>query len=352
MTYHQTIALDAMGGDFGPDVTVPAAALALQNFPGVHFIFFGDERRIRPILLRYPALSANCTVRHTEKVIGNDEKPSQALRSGKDSSMRLAIEAVKTGEAGSIVSAGNTGALMAMSKLILRSLPGISRPAIASVFPTMKGQTVVLDLGANILCDAEILVQFAILGAVYCRVVLGVQVPTIGLLNIGSEEMKGHEQLRAAANILSSVDLPGKYYGFVEGNDITHGTVDVVVTDGFTGNVALKVAEGVSKLMSGKMKEAFNDNMISKLGALLAYPALKKLKKQMDPRFYNGGMFLGLDGICVKSHGGMDEVGFANAIGVAANLVENGFNKRVALEIEQLMTQDSFISGLSAQSNS
>ena len=352
MTFQQTIALDAMGGDFGPEVVIPAAALAIADLPGAHFLIFGDEKRIHPILLRYPALTANSTVRHTEKIVGNDEKPSQALRSGKDSSMRLAIESVKEGESGSIVSAGNTGALMAMSKLILRSLPGISRPAIASIFPTMKGKTVVLDLGANILCDAEILVQFAILGAVYARVVLGVQTPTIGLLNIGSEEMKGHEQLRAAANILSSVDLPGKYYGFVEGDDITNGTVDVVVTDGFTGNVALKVAEGVSKLMSGKMKEAFKSSPLAMLGGFLAMPALKKLKKQMDPRFYNGGMFLGLDGICVKSHGGMDEVGFANAIKVAGNLVENGFNKRVAIEIEQLMTQDSFISGLSAQSNS
>lgn len=352
VSYQQTIALDAMGGDFGPEIVIPGAALALEDLPGVHFLIFGDERRIRPILAQHPTLMNHCTIRHTEKMVGNDEKPSQALRGGKDTSMRLAIEAVKQGEAGSVVSGGNTGALMAMSKLILRNLPGIDRPALASVFPTIKGQTVVLDLGANILCDAEILVQFALLGAVYARVVRGIQNPTIGLLNIGSEEMKGHEQLRVASAILSEVDLPGQYHGFVEGNDITLGTVDVVVTDGFTGNVALKVAEGVSKLMGDLMKRAFKSSPIAMLGAILARPAMMKLKKQMDPRYYNGGMFLGLDGICVKSHGGTDAVGFATAIKVAANLVEHGFNKRVAIEIEQLMSQESFISSLSAQINS
>jgi glycerol-3-phosphate acyltransferase PlsX len=352
LAYHQTIALDVMGGDFGPDVVIPGAALALQDLPGVHFLLFGDERRIRPILARYPQLASSSTIRHTEKMVANDEKPSQALRSGKDSSMRLAIEAVKAGEADSIVSGGNTGALMAMSKLILKSLPGINRPALAGVFPTTRGKSVVLDLGANILCDAEILIQFALLGAVYARVVMGVGNPSIGLLNVGSEEMKGHDQLRAAAAVLNSVELPGRYHGFVEGNDIALGTTDVIVTDGFTGNVALKVAEGVSKMMGEFVKKAFKSTLISKIGGLLSYSAMKNTKKLMDPRFYNGGMFLGLDGICVKSHGGMDEVGFANAIRVAANLVENGFNKRVAVEIEQLMSQESFISSLSAQANS
>lgn len=351
MSYRQTIALDAMGGDFGPEVIIPAAAMALQDLPGIHFMLFGDERRIRPILSRYPLLSAASTIRHTEKMIGNDEKPSQAIRSGKDSSMRLAIEAVKAGEAGSVVSGGNTGALMAMSKLILKSLPGISRPAIASVFPTMRGKTLVLDLGANINCDAEVLVQFALLGSVYARVVLNIEKPTVGLLNIGSEEMKGHEELRAASAILGGIEFPGTYHGFVEGNDIAYGTVDVVVTDGFTGNVALKVAEGVGKLTSDFLRQAFTSSILAKFGAMFAFPALKKVKMRMDARYYNGGMFLGLDGICVKSHGGMDEIGVANAIKVAANLVEHGFNKRVAQEIEQLMSQESFISSLSAQAN-
>lgn len=351
MSYRQTIALDAMGGDFGPEVIIPAAALALKDLTGVQFLLFGDERRIRPVLSRYPLLSAVSTIRHTEKMIGNDEKPSQAIRSGKDSSMRLAIESVKAGEAGSVVSGGNTGALMAMSKLILKSLPGINRPAIASVFPTMRGKTLVLDLGANINCDAEVLVQFALLGSVYARVVLGINKPTVGLLNIGSEEMKGHEELRTAAAILNGIEFPGKYHGFVEGNDIAYGTVDVVVTDGFTGNVALKVAEGVGKLTSDFLRQAFTSSILAKFGAMFAFPALKKVKKRMDARYYNGGMFLGLDGICVKSHGGMDEIGVANAIKVAANLVEHGFNKRVAQEIEQLMSQESFISSLSAQAN-
>lgn len=340
-----------MGGDFGPEVVVPGAALALKELAGAKFILFGDERRINPVLAAHPDLAAVSVVRHTEKMIGNDEKPSTAIRSGKDSSMRLAIEAVRSGDADCIVSGGNTGALMAMSKLLLKSLPGIDRPALASIFPTMKGQTTVLDLGANIICDAEILVQFALLGTVYARVVLGVQNPTVGLLNIGSEEMKGHDQLRAAAAILSSIELPGRYHGFIEGNDIPYGTVDVVVTDGFTGNVTLKVVEGVSKLFSQFTREALQSGLLSRLGAMLAYPALKKLKKRMDPRLYNGGMFLGLGGICVKSHGGSDAVGFANAIKVAANLVEHGFNKRVAHEIESLMNQESFISSLSAQTN-
>lgn len=352
MPYHQTIAIDAMGGDFGPEVTVPAAAIALGQLPGVRFLLFGDERRINPLLAKYPALAAVSRVRHTEKMIGNDEKPAAAIRGGKDSSMRLAIEAVKSGEADSVVSGGNTGALMAMSKLILKSLPGIDRPALASIFPTMRGETTVLDLGANILCDAEILVQFALLGSVYARVVRGVENPSVGLLNIGSEDMKGHDHLRAASAILSNVEFPGRYHGFVEGNDIPYGTVDVVVTDGFTGNVTLKVVEGVSKLFSQFTREALKSTLLSRLGALLAYPALKKLKTRMDPRLYNGGMFLGLDGICVKSHGGSDEVGFANAIKVAANLVEHGFNRRVAQEIEHLMSQESFISSISAQANS
>jgi glycerol-3-phosphate acyltransferase PlsX len=352
LPYRQTIALDAMGGDHGPAVVVPAAALALQELPDLHFLIFGDERKIRPLLAQHPALDKATTVRHTEKMVGNHEKPSQALRSGKDSSMRLAIEAVKAGEAGSVVSGGNTGALMAMSKLILKSLPGINRPAIASVFPTQRGRTVVLDLGANILCDAEILMQFALLGAVYARAVLGIENPTVGLLNIGSEEMKGHDQLRAAASILSSVEFSGRYYGFVEGNDIAAGTVDVIVTDGFTGNVALKVAEGVSHLVSDIMKQAFQSSLLAKCGALLAYSALKKAKKKIDPRYYNGGIFMGLDGICIKSHGGADEIGFANAIKVAASLVEQGFNQRVGSELEHLMSQESFISGLSAQANS
>lgn len=338
-----TIALDAMGGDFGPEVVIPGAALALKDRPNANFILFGDQDKIQPYLDKHPQLARVCTISHTTKAVSPDEKPGQALRSGRDSSMRLAINAVSEGRADCVVSGGNTGALMAMAKMVLRMLPGIHRPAIASVFPTIKDRTVVLDLGANLECDSEILVQFAVLGSVYARVVENISSPTVGLLNVGSEDMKGHEEIRSAAAILQQVKFPGKYYGFVEGNDITAGTVDVVVTDGFTGNVALKVAEGVGKLASYVLKSSLKSSPLSFVGAILASGALKKVKNRMDPRLYNGGMFLGLDGICVKSHGGMDAIGFANAIKVAADLSTNGFNKRVAEEIQQVMSQESFI---------
>lgn len=327
-----------MGGDFGPSVVVPAAAMALQEKPHLKFMFFGDQNKIAPLMATYPALKAVSTIHHTEKTVGSDEKPSVALRAGKDSSMRLAIDAVKSGQAGGIVSAGNTGALMAMAKLVLRCLPGVDRPALASVMPTKNGSTVVLDLGANVSCDGEILVQFAVMGAVYARHVRGIPDPTVAILNVGSEEMKGNDAVReAAATIQALTNFPGRFKGFVEGNDIALGTVDVVVTDGFTGNVALKVTEGVASLMKVFMKDAFRSSPLAMLGALLASGAMKKLKKRMDPRLYNGGMFLGLDGICVKSHGGMDEVGFKSAILMAADLVKQGYNKRVASELQQLV---------------
>lgn len=345
MSCNQTIALDAMGGDFGPSVVVPAAAKALKEKPGLLFIFFGDKIRIEDILKHHPELEKVSEIRHTDKVIANNEKPSVALRSGRNSSMRLAIDAVKDKKAGAVVSAGNTGALMATAKMVLKCLPGISRPAIASVFPAIKGETVMLDLGANLICDADMLVQFALLGSVYAKEVRGVANPTVGLLNVGAEEMKGLDQIRAAASILSRVDFSGDFYGFVEGNDIPAGLVDVVVTDGFTGNIALKVGEGVGDLSAHFLKEAFKSSFMAKIGALFAYKALKKVKSNFDPRFYNGGMFLGLNGICVKSHGGMDDYGFSRAILVAANLVEHGFNERVAYEIEKLMSQENPATG-------
>lgn len=346
MNQHQTIALDAMGGDHGPQVIIPAAAAALKEAGDIRFLIFGNERAIRPELDKYPALQAVSEIIHTEKVIGGEDKASSALRNGKDSSMRLAIEAVKEGRADAVVSAGNTGALMAMSKLILKTLPGITRPAIASVLPTMRGLTLMLDLGANLACDAEVLTQFAVLGSVYSRVVRGISNPSVGLLNVGTEEMKGHEEIRAAAAILSSVEFPGRYHGFIEGDDITKGTVDVVVTDGFTGNVALKTAEGVGKLTSHFLKESFKSSPFAFLGYLLAMGAMKRMKNRVDPRKYNGGMFLGLNGVCVKSHGSSDVIGTERAILVAADLVRGGFNKRVAFEIEQLMSQESFFSSV------
>lgn len=332
-----------MGGDHGPNAVIPGAALSLESKPNLQFLLFGDERQILPILDQYPDLKKVSQIFHTDKAVSADDKPAQALRQGRDSSMRLAINAVNDGRADCVVSGGNTGALMAMAKMVLKTLPDIHRPAIASVMPTMRGSSVMLDLGANLDCDAEVLIQFAVLGSVFARVVRNVKAPTVGLLNVGSEDMKGHEELRIAHATLQQITFPGKYYGFIEGNDIPAGTVDVVVTDGFTGNVALKTAEGVAKLTSNMMKDAFKSSPLAMLGGMLAMGALKKMKNKVDARFYNGGMFLGLDGICVKSHGSMDHVGFSSAINVAADLAGNGFNRRVAEEIEQVMSQESFV---------
>jgi len=339
-----TIALDAMGGDYGPSVVIPAAARAYEQNPRIRFLFYGDQVQINQYMDQHTELRVVSDIHHTDKVISNDEKPAVALRSGKGSSMRLAIDAVKDGTAGGIVSAGNTGALMATSKMVLKCLPGIHRPAIASIFPTVRDEIVMLDLGANLTCDAEILTQFAVLGAVYAKTVRNIPSPTVGLLNIGSEDMKGPDAIRHAASILASVKFPGRYFGFVEGNDITQGTVDVVVTDGFTGNVALKVAEGVATMSNHFLKEAFKSSFWAKIGALFAYKALKRAKSRVDHRSYNGGMFLGLNGICVKSHGGMDSFGFSHAILVAADLIENDYNSLVAQEIEEVVSQESFLS--------
>lgn len=343
MPHTQTIALDAMGGDFGPGVVVPAAARALKERPSLTFLFYGDQAQMETAMKPYPALRAASRLHHTAKVIAAEEKPAAALRMSKDTSMRLAIEAVQEGKAQAVISAGNTGALMAISKIVLKCLPGISRPAIASVFPTMRGKTVVLDLGANLTCDAEVLTQFAVLGAVYARVVMGVEAPSVGLLNVGTEEQKGHDEVREAGKILSGVKFPGRYHGYVEGNDIAKGTVDVIVTDGFTGNVALKTAEGVGKMTSEFLRDAFKSSPLAMLGYLLARGAMGRLKKRVDPRTYNGGMFLGLNGICVKSHGGSDDIATAHAILAAASLIQGDFNQKVGTEIAQLMAQESFL---------
>ena len=343
MTQQSIIAIDAMGGDFGPSVTIPAMANVLDKQSDIKFLIYGDKKLVEPLLDQHSKLKQSCEFIHTDIAISSTDKPSRALRNGKGSSMRLAIEAVKEGKADGVVSAGNTGALMVMSKLILKSLPGISRPAIAGVMPTAKGKTVMLDLGANLECDAEILTQFAVLGSVYAKVVQGISNPTVGLLNIGTEEMKGHDEIRAAAEVLSNVPFPGKYQGFIEGDDITKGTVNVVVTDGFTGNVALKTAEGVGKLMKHFLTGAFKSSPLAIIGYLFSMKAIKGMKNKMDPRKYNGGMFLGVNGICVKSHGGSDIMGTENAILVAADLIRNKFNDQVAAEIENLMEQESFV---------
>jgi glycerol-3-phosphate acyltransferase PlsX len=329
------MALDAMGGDHAPDIVIDGAAMARERYPQIKFLMYGNETRIKPLLDRHPALRNVSELRHAADVIAADLKPSLALRQGRQSSMRLAINAVAEGEAACVISAGNTGALMAMAKFALRTLSGIDRPAIASLLPTKRGESVLLDLGANLECDAENLVQFALMGALFCRAVLGVQEPTIGLLNIGTEELKGHEEVRAAAAILRERPLPGRFHGFVEGNDIMAGTVDVVVTDGFSGNVALKSIEGTGQLIGHYMRQMFSASLLTKFGYFCARGGLQQLRRRLDPRRYNGAMFLGLQGVCVKSHGGTDHEGFANAIGVAHDLVVQRFNDRIAEEMSR-----------------
>jgi glycerol-3-phosphate acyltransferase PlsX len=331
-----TIALDAMGGDNAPQVVIKGANIACKRFPDVQYLLFGDEARLTPLLRKSPKLAKRCTIRHTAETVPNDMKPSVALRQGRQSSMRLAIDAVRDNQAAGVVSAGNTGALMAMAKISLRMLAGIDRPAIASFFPTMRGESVMLDLGANVECDANNLVQFAALGDVFARTVLGCAQPLVGILNVGSEEMKGHDEVRAAAATLRTSGLPIQFHGFVEGDDIPAGTVDVVVTDGFTGNVALKTAEGTAKLYTEFLRGAFRSSWIARIGYLLARHALQKVRSRTDPRRYNGAILLGLNGIVVKSHGGTDPIGFANAIGVAVDMAAAGFNEKIRDELARL----------------
>jgi glycerol-3-phosphate acyltransferase PlsX len=329
-----TIAIDAMGGEHAPGMVVRGLDMAHQRHPEAHFLLFGDQSRIQPLLDQHPKLAQICDVRHTDAVVSDHDKPSIALRSARRSSMRLAIDAVDQGEAAGVVSAGNTGAYMAMAKVVLKTLPGIDRPAIASIVPTKRGESVMLDLGANIQCDANNLFQFALLGEVFARTVLGLKNPRVGLLNVGEEDMKGHEVLRDASALLRAPNLPILFEGFIEGDDVWDGTVDVAVTDGFTGNVALKTAEGLARLYAGMLRSAFQSSTLAKLGYLLARPALGKLRVRLDPRRYNGAMFLGLNGIAVKSHGGTDAFGFANAVGVAIDMVSQGFNEKIIQELK------------------
>ena len=331
-----TIALDAMGGDRAPGIVLRGAAIALQRHPDVNFLMFGAEDKIRPLLAKLPRLGKSVKLHHTGEVVADDTKPSVALRAGRQSSMRLAIDAVADARADGVVSAGNTGALMAMAKFALKMLPGIDRPAIASFFPTRRGETVMLDLGANVECDAENLVQFALMGDVAARTVLGLIEPTVGLLNVGSEDLKGNDAVREAAARLRQSVSPIHFYGFVEGDDIAAGTVDVVVTDGFTGNIALKTAEGTAKLFAEFLESAFRHSLPARIGYLFARSALKKLRMRSDPRRYNGAIFLGLSGIAVKSHGSTDAFGFANAIGVAVDMKVNGFLDKIRDELARL----------------
>ena len=336
MSREITIAIDAMGGDQAPDMVLKGADMALQRHPDLNFLMFGQEDAIRPLLAKLPKLAQAVSFQHTSEVVLGDAKPSLALRAGRQSSMRMAIDAVADERADGIVSAGNTGALMAMSKFVLKTLPGIDRPAIASFFPTQRGESEMLDLGANVECDAENLVQFALLGNAFARTVLGLVEPTVGLLNVGSEEVKGNDAVRAASLRLRSTWSPIRFYGFVEGDDIAAGTVDVVVTDGFTGNIAVKTAEGTAKLFSEFLASAFHYSLLAQVGYLFARGALRKLRVRIDPRRYNGAVFLGLGGVAVKSHGSTDALGFANAIGVAVDMKVNGFLDKTRDDLARL----------------
>lgn len=352
MSQSQTIALDAMGGDHAPDAIVRGAALALERQPGLKFLFFGDRDGLAPLLARQPSLAAASDIIHTPEKVAAEDKPSAVLKKGRNTSMALAISAVADGKAQSVVSGGNTGALMALAMFTLGRLPGIDRPAIASVFPTIRGRTVVLDLGANSASGAENLVQFAVLGAVFARLAGLSDTPSVGLLNVGTEEMKGREEIREACAILRRIGFPGDFRGFVEGSDIPHGSVDVVVTDGFTGNVALKLAEGMGHFTAHFLRAAFRSSLLAKIGGIFALPALKSLKRQFDPRDYNGGVFLGLNGLCIKSHGGSDAYGVSCAILTAARMVENGYGIKVAAEISALHAQEKALENSGAEAAS
>ena len=337
MTEKFTLALDAMGGDLGPEVVIAGAALACERHPGFHFLLVGDAAKIKPILDKYPKLISVAQIRHADIAVAMDEKPSQALRRGRyKSGMWLAIDAVHKGEASAVVSSGNTGALMAMSRFILRTLPGIERPAIAAIWPTTRGESVVLDVGATVGADARQLLEFAIMGEAMASCLFGIAHPTVGLLNIGVEEVKGNEDVKEAGRLLRELKLPLRYAGFVEGDDIGKGKVDVVVTEGFTGNVALKTAEGTVQQITTFLRAALNSTLVTKLGAFLASGAFHALRERLDPRKHNGGVLLGLNGVVVKSHGGTDALGFATAIDVAIDMVKNGLVARIAADLSEV----------------
>lgn len=317
------IALDVMGGDHGPSVVLPGAELSLVRHPDTEFILYGDSAAIEATLASLPRLKAVSRVVHTDVAIKMDDKPSQALRYGRwKSSMWLAIDAVKKKEADVAVSAGNTGALMAMSKFHLKTMAGIERPAIAAIWPTLRGESVVLDLGASIGADTQHLVDLAVMGSAMARILFDIERPTVGLLNIGVEEVKGLEEVREAGQFLRERNLPFlDYAGFVEGDDIGKGTVDVVVTEGFAGNIALKTAEGTARQIGGYLKSAMSRTIWAKIGYLFARSAFRTLAEKMDPRRANGGVFLGLNGIVIKSHGGTDAEGFAAAVDIGYDMV-------------------------------
>ncbi|MCE2992026.1 MAG: phosphate acyltransferase PlsX [Candidatus Jidaibacter sp.] len=330
------ISIDVMGGANAPFSVISGLELFCKNNNSVSFLLYGRETEIKHLVEKTKYLKNCCKIIECETIISDDEQPVKAVKTGINSSMRKAVEAVKTGAANACVSSGNTGALMVMSKMVLGMLAGIKRPAIVSIFPNRSHGTVILDLGANAECDPQHLMQFAIMGVCFAKVVLKKEDPSVGILNVGIEEYKGRELDKKLSHMLAESNL--NYHGFIEGHDLSEGTVDVAVTDGFTGNIALKVAEGVAKTCMHYMKIGFKSSLISKFGALLAARGLKKSFEIIDPRHYNGAMFVGVDGIVVKSHGSSDEIAFANALNVAEKLVKDKINKNINSMIEQHTT--------------
>ncbi len=325
-----------MGGDYAPGIVIEGCALSHVRSPHVRFLLFGDQAKITPLLAMHKGLAEACEIHHTPDAVPMDAKPAQAVRQGRKSSMAMAITSVKVKRAQAIISAGSTGALMAMSKIQLRTFPGVARPAIAAIFPTQRGHSLVLDAGANIEADIKQLVDFAILGEAFAHVVLHRDRPTVGLLNVGSEDVKGNEAVKAVDALLRAADLPMEYVGYIEGDDIAAGTVDVVVTDGFTGNIALKAAEGTARMVAFYLRNALTSSLLARLGALLASGGLRQLKEKMDPRKSNGGVFLGLNGLVVKSHGGTDGLGFAAALDLAIDLAGSDFGAQITDALQQV----------------
>ncbi|MGZ8095215.1 MAG: phosphate acyltransferase PlsX [Methylosarcina sp.] len=335
-----TISIDAMGGDHGPEVTIPASLECLKSNPDLKLILVGDQVVLTQHLgENLNTFQGRLTIQHASQCVGMDESPSKALKNKKDSSMRIAINLVHNGTADACVSAGNTGALMATARFVLKMIPGIDRPAIISTLPSIYGHTHVLDLGANVDCTAEHLFQFAVMGAELVKAVENIPSPKVGLLNIGEEDMKGNEQVKAAAKLLESSPL--NYIGYVEGNSLNAGNikVDLIVTDGFVGNVALKSIEGAAKMISTALKEAFGKNLLTKLAGAMAYPVLHSFKNRIDPRLYNGASFLGLRGLVIKSHGGADTLAFKTAIQLAEIEVKKDVIRKISEQVEKTLAQ-------------
>lgn len=332
------LAIDAMGGDHAPEIVIKGLEITAVRHPEAKILLIGDKKKLSPLLKTYSKAAKICVVQHTDVAVPMEMKPTSALKL-RNSSMRLAMQSVASQQAKGVVSAGNSGAMLALAQVIVKTMPGIARPAMAAITPTAKGDIVMLDLGANVSCDSRNLVDFAIMGNAFAKAVLGLPKPTIGLLNVGSEELKGDDRLRNAAEVLRNSPLSGQFYGFVEGHDITAGTTDVVVTDGFTGNIALKTGEGALKLVFHLLKQVYSSGLRGKLGYLFVRPGLERMREWLDPKRYNGAIFVGLNGVVVKSHGGTDEEGFAYAVDVAMDMIRHGFYEEILTGLSQVNPQ-------------